>query len=113
MSEISKIMERVIKSLNQVFNKMMALLGWLVIIFQSLALALYKQLRYDFDLVWMRIRGSSKNSQGRPISSAADVKEVATQSLQKNQAKLLVPFTQSPSTADGGKCFGSMACLSG
>ena len=94
MSEISKIMERVTNSLKKGFSKTLAFLGWLMVILQNLAIALYKQLRYDFDLILMRIRGSSKNLKGHPISSWADIKEIALEWVQKTKLSYWYPLLQ-------------------
>ncbi len=92
MSEISKIMERAVNALKKGFEKTLALMGWLFIISQSLGMALYKQLRYDFDIVWMRLRGSSKNLQGHPISSWSDVKEIGSQWAKKANPSYWYPL---------------------
>ena len=94
MSELSKIMERVTNSLKKGFSKTLAFLGWLMVILQNLAIALYKQLRYDFDLVLMRIRGSSKNLKGHPISSWADIKEIALEWVHKTKLSYWYPLLQ-------------------
>ena len=94
MSELSKIMERVTNSLKKGLSKTLAFLGWLMVILQNLAIALYKQLHYDFDLVLMRIRGSSKNLKGHPISSWADIKEIALEWVHKTKLGYWYPLLQ-------------------
>jgi len=54
-----------------------------MVILQATATALYKQLRYDFDLVWMRIRGTRRNLQGQPISSPEAMKQLAEEQIKK------------------------------
>ena len=92
MSEISKIMERAVNALKKGVEKSLATLGWMAAILQNLGMSLYKQLRYDFDLVWMRIRGSSKNLQGHPISSWADVREITLEWLNKAKPSYWYPL---------------------
>ena len=92
MNKISKIMERVVDILKQGFDKTWIFLRWLVAIMQSVVIVLYKQLRYDFDLVWMRIRGSSKNVEGRPIRSWADIKAIVLQLAQKARSSYWLPL---------------------
>ena len=67
-------------------------LGVISDVMQKLATALFNQLRYDFNLVWMKIKGSSTNLQGGPISSWEDIKQLGLHWIQKLKPSYWYPL---------------------
>ena len=90
MNSFNQFTKRLGELLRAGWRRLLAALGWLVVMLQTVGIALYKQLRYDFDLVWMKIRGSSTHLQGRQIQSWNDVQQIAIEWTKKLKPVLLV-----------------------
>ena len=92
MNSFNQFIKRLGELLRAGWGRLLAALGWLVVMLQTVGIALYKQLRYDFDLVWMKIRGSSTHLQGRPIQSWNDVQQIAIEWTKKLKPSYWYPI---------------------
>ena len=75
-------------------TRFLPFLGHIFNILEKVATALYKQLRYDFNIVWKKIHGSSKNLQGHPIASWHDLHQLALHWLKKLKPSFWLPLAK-------------------
>ncbi|QWD61824.1 peptidase domain-containing ABC transporter [Polynucleobacter sp. MWH-UH25E] len=94
MNDFKKWMSQVGHSIKKAVNKILALMGWVVVLFETLARALYKQIRYDFDLVLMRIRGAKINLEDRSAAAPQANKQFAINCLQKAHPSFWIPLVK-------------------
>ena len=89
--------EKIVQSLKLIPNavtRFLPFLGRIFSILEKVATALYKQLKYDFNIVWKKIHGSSKNLQGHPIASWHDLRDLAVYWLKKLKPSYWLPLAK-------------------
>lgn len=92
MNSFKQIMERLSKHIKKGWGQLLIVLAWLAKTIQTVGMALYQQLRYDFNIVWMKLKGSSVNLQGRPIDSWEDVKQLSIHWVKKLRSSYWYPL---------------------
>ena len=94
-TEVNQKIAQYLKFIPNMATRFLPFLGHIFNILEKLGTALYKQLKYDFGIVWRKIHRSSKNLQGHPIASWQDVKELAVHWLSKLKPSYWLPLVQS------------------
>ena len=92
MNSFIQFMERLGNHIQKGWGRLLTAMGWIAVMLQALGLALYKQLRYDFNLLVMKLKGSSTNLQGGPINSWSDVQQLGVHGLKKLKPSYWYPL---------------------
>ena len=92
MNSFKQLMARLVHALKKGWRLLLTMMGRLMAVVLFLVKRLYQQLRYDFDIVWMKVKGSTSNLQGTPIESWVDIQQLAIYWCKKLKPSFWLPI---------------------
>jgi len=92
MNPFNQLMARLVHFLKKGWGLFLVMISRLMGAAIYLGEKLYQQLRYDFQILWMKIKGSTSNLQGTPIDSWKDIQQLVIYWSKKLKPSFWLPI---------------------